>query len=150
MFAEDVGLLPERSFLELLERPKGQAGVLLPATAQPLTARSTSPEPVLRDFHNIENRDALIDYDAVELVRDANGQPVTRWDGIIDKISPITGEKIPDEAAQVEQLRYLNPRKAQWPQAEYIACIAGTARRLRRSSSSRSTGIWSGRASKRC
>ena len=78
------------------------------------------PEPVLRDFHNIENRDALIDYDAVEVVRDADGRPVTRWDGITFKTSPITGEKIPDEAAQVEQVRYLNPRKAEWPQADYI------------------------------
>ena len=78
------------------------------------------PEPVLRDFHNIENRDALIDYDAVEVVRDANGQPVTRWDGITYKTSPITGEQIPDETAQVEQLRYLNPRQAEWPQADYI------------------------------
>ncbi|SDW61250.1 class I SAM-dependent DNA methyltransferase [Thiocapsa roseopersicina] len=78
------------------------------------------PEPVLRDFHNIENRDALIDYDAVEVVCDADGQPVTRWDGITFKTSPITGEKIPDETAQVEQLRYLNPRKAAWPQADFI------------------------------
>jgi hypothetical protein len=78
------------------------------------------PEPVLRDFHNIEHRDALIDYDAVEVVRNADGQPVTRWDGITFKTSPITGEPIPDEAGQVEQLRFLNPRKAEWPQADYI------------------------------
>src|SRR5690606_39998721 len=34
--------------------------------------------------------------------------------------SPITGEDIPDEAAQVVQMRYVNPRKAEWPQADYI------------------------------
>ncbi|WPP45563.1 class I SAM-dependent DNA methyltransferase [Pseudomonas sp. AN-1] len=78
------------------------------------------PEPVLRDFHNIEHRDALIAYDAVELVTDESGKPLTRWDGISYKPSPITGEPIPDEAAQVEQYRYLNPRKAEWPQADYI------------------------------
>lgn len=78
------------------------------------------PEPVLRDFHNIENRDALIDYEAMELVVDADGKPVTRWDGVSYKISPITGEKIPDESCQVEQYRYLAPRKAVWPQADYI------------------------------
>ncbi len=78
------------------------------------------PEPVLRDFHNIEHRDALIAYDAVELLRDEAGKPITRWDGITTKTSPITGEQVPDESAQVEQYRYINPRKAEWPQADYI------------------------------
>lgn len=78
------------------------------------------PEPVLRDFHNIEHRDALISYDAMHLITDEAGKPLTRWDGLTYKTSPITGEKIPDEAAQVEQYRYSNPRQAQWPQADYI------------------------------
>lgn len=78
------------------------------------------PEPVLRDFHNIEHRDALIAYEAVELLRDETGKPITRWDGITTKTSPITGEQVPDESAQVEQYIYRNPRKAEWPQAEYI------------------------------
>ncbi|MBJ2221813.1 class I SAM-dependent DNA methyltransferase [Pseudomonas sp. MF7453] len=78
------------------------------------------PEPVLRDFHNIEHRDALITYDAVELVTDESGKPVTRWDGITTKTSPVTGEKVPDDAAQVQQYIYRNPRKAEWPQADYI------------------------------
>lgn len=78
------------------------------------------PEPVLRDFKNIENRDALIAYDAVERVTDESGKPLTRWDGISYKPSPVTGELIPDESAQIEQYRYINPRKAAWPQADYI------------------------------
>lgn len=78
------------------------------------------PEPVLRDFHNIEHRDALIAYEAVELLRDESGKPITRWDGITTKTSPITGEQVPDESAQVEQYIYRNPRKAEWPQADYI------------------------------
>ncbi|WP_323846007.1 class I SAM-dependent DNA methyltransferase [Microbulbifer magnicolonia] len=78
------------------------------------------PEPVLRDFHNIEHRDALIDYDARELVTDDSGVPLTRWDGVTTKASPITGEQIPDESAQVPQYRYINPRRAAWPQADYI------------------------------
>jgi len=78
------------------------------------------PEPVLRDFHNIEHRDALIAYDAVELISDEAGKPVTRWDGLTYKTSQVTGEQIPDESAQVEQYRYLNPRQAEWPQADYI------------------------------
>ena len=78
------------------------------------------PEPVLRDFKNIENRDALITYDAQELLCDDAGRPLTRWDGISYKTSPVTGEPVPDESAQIEQYRYVNPRKAEWPQADYI------------------------------
>ncbi|MCI1008256.1 class I SAM-dependent DNA methyltransferase [Pseudomonas oryzihabitans] len=78
------------------------------------------PEPVLRDFHNIEHRDALITYDAVDLVIDESGKPLTRWDGVTTKTSPITGEQVPDESAQVEQYAYRNPRKAEWPEADYI------------------------------
>ncbi len=78
------------------------------------------PEPVLRDFKNIENRDALLAYDAQELLCDDAGRPLTRWDGITYKTSPVTGEPVPDESAQIEQYRYLNPRKAEWPQADYI------------------------------
>jgi hypothetical protein len=78
------------------------------------------PEPVLRAFHNIEHRDALITYDHIETVMDDEDKPVTRWDGFTYKTSPITGEQIPDEAVQVPQYRYLNPRKAEWPKADYI------------------------------
>lgn len=78
------------------------------------------PEPVLRAFHNIEHRDALITYDHIETVMDDEDKPVTRWDGITYKASPITGEQIPDESVQVPQYRYLNPRKAEWPKADYI------------------------------
>ncbi len=78
------------------------------------------PEPVLRDFRNIEHRDALIEYEREEPVTDEAGRPVTRWDGVTYRKSPITGEDIPDEAAQVVQMRYVNPRKAEWPQADYI------------------------------
>lgn len=78
------------------------------------------PEPVLRDFRNIQHRDALIDYEREEPVTDEAGRPVTRWDGVTYRKSPITGEDIPDETAQVVQMRYVNPRKAEWPQADYI------------------------------
>lgn len=78
------------------------------------------PEPVLRDFKNIENRDALISYERREVLLDAQGKPVTRWDGETYKTSPITGENIPDESAQVEQYRYLGVSKSVWPKADYI------------------------------
>lgn len=81
---------------------------------------SMPAEPILRDFKNIENRDALIEYDAEELLVDASGQPITRWDGVTMKTSPITGELIPDESAQRVQYVYKNPRKAVWPEADFI------------------------------
>ncbi|MEZ5535284.1 MAG: type IIL restriction-modification enzyme MmeI [Thiolinea sp.] len=77
-------------------------------------------EPILRDFHNIENRDAVLAYDGVETVLDEAAEPVTRWDGRTTKPHPVTGKEVPDESARVPVLRYLNPRKAEWPQADYI------------------------------
>lgn len=78
------------------------------------------PEPILRDFRNIENRDALIEYDSREPVLDDDGRPVTLWDGISYRESPVTGELIPDGGQRIPVYRYHNPRKAKWPEAEYI------------------------------
>lgn len=80
------------------------------------------PEPpILRDFANIENRDAVLAYDEVEYVMDkTTGKAVTRWDGRTFKTHPVTGEQVPDERATVVQERYVNPRHAQWPQANFI------------------------------
>lgn len=78
------------------------------------------PEPVLRDFHNIENRDALIGYDSRSKLLDENSQPVTIWDGLTMKTSPITGELIPDESARTPVYQYHNPKLADWPQADFI------------------------------
>jgi hypothetical protein len=78
------------------------------------------PEPILKDFHNIECRDALIDYDAREPMTDEHGQPVTIWDGISYKESPTTGELIRDESGRTTVYRYINPTKAEWPEADYI------------------------------
>ncbi|MGH8156288.1 MAG: class I SAM-dependent DNA methyltransferase, partial [Rhodanobacteraceae bacterium] len=78
------------------------------------------PQPVVRDFRNIENRDAVLAYDKVEYVTDARGVPVTRWDGKTYKPSPVTGEPVPDEAARTPLERYVNPRKAAWPKADFV------------------------------
>ena len=81
----------------------------------------TNPqEPILRDYHNIECRDAVLAYDTIEPLLDDDGTPVTRWDGETMKISPVTGEEIPDETARTPVYRYVNPRKAEWPEAEFI------------------------------
>lgn len=78
------------------------------------------PEPVLRDVKTIENRDALITWDRRELERDQYGRPVTRWDGETMKKHPVTGKDVPDETARVEVYRYINPRAAKWPKADFI------------------------------
>jgi hypothetical protein len=77
-------------------------------------------EPVIHDYRNIECRDAVLAWDGQEPMRDASGQLVTRWDGTTFKPHPATGELVPDERAVVPQWRYLNPRAAEWPQAEFI------------------------------
>lgn len=78
------------------------------------------PEPILQDFHNIEFRDAVLDYDGKELDIDIKtGQVKTRWGGKMIK-HPVTGEDVPDASDQIPIYRYLNPRPAIWPDADYI------------------------------
>jgi len=78
------------------------------------------PQPVLKAFKNIECRDAVLDYDSWEYKMDESGRPVMRWDGQTYKKSPTTGEDIPDERAQIPEEVYINPRKAEWPEADYV------------------------------
>lgn len=78
------------------------------------------PQPVIRDFKNIENRDAVLDWDEVEFDTDESGKPKTRWDGVTMKVSPVTGKDVPDESAQIPIERYINPRKAEWPEADFV------------------------------
>ncbi len=78
------------------------------------------PQPVIRDFRNIENRDAVLAYDRMEYVTDERGVPVSRWDGVSMKRSPVTGEDVPDDSKRVPLERYVNPRKAAWPEADFV------------------------------
>lgn len=78
------------------------------------------PQPVIRDFRNIEARDAVLEWDDVRYVTDEAGVPVTRWDGETMKVSPVTGEQVPDENARRPVEQYANPRKAAWPEADFI------------------------------
>ena len=82
--------------------------------------RAAPSEPVLRDFHNIENRDAVLAWDATTPRVDAEGRPVTRWDGTTTIRHPVTGEPVPDPEARVQVLDYANPRPAEWPEADFI------------------------------
>lgn len=77
-------------------------------------------EPVVHNYGNIECRDAVLAWDAQELAYDDAGQLLSRWDGRTYKTHPVTGEQVPDEAAQVPQWRYVGARPATWPQADFI------------------------------
>ena len=77
-------------------------------------------EPVVHNYGNIECRDAVLAWDALEPALDAHGQQLSRWDGSSFKTHPVTGEQVPDEAAQVPQWHYVGARQAQWPQADFI------------------------------
>ncbi len=77
-------------------------------------------EPVLHAYGTIKHQDAILAYDREELLRDAAGVPVTRWDGISMKRHPVTGEIVPDPDRRMEVYRYVNPRPAEWPEAEFI------------------------------
>lgn len=78
------------------------------------------PEPILHAYGTIREHDAILAYDRQELLRDGKGKLVTVWDGVTRKLHPITGEEIPDESARKEVYNYLNPRRADWPEAEFI------------------------------
>lgn len=77
-------------------------------------------EPVVHDYGNIVCRDAVLAYDGREPATDAEGRAITRWDGRTMKAHPVTGEDVPDDTARVPEWRYLNPRQAEWPQADFI------------------------------
>jgi hypothetical protein len=77
-------------------------------------------EPVLHAYGTIEQKDAILHYDKIEMLRDVNGKPLSRWDGVTKKRHPLTGEEIPDPDAQIEQFEYVNPRAAKWPEVEFI------------------------------
>ena len=61
-------------------------------------------EPILRAFHNIKVENAVLQADPV-LARDAKGLPKTRRDA---------------DGAAVEVYTYKNPRRADWPPADFI------------------------------
>ncbi|CAB1369803.1 class I SAM-dependent DNA methyltransferase [Denitratisoma oestradiolicum] len=78
------------------------------------------PSPILKDFRNIECRDAVLAHEGMEYVTDEGGQVQSRWDGKTFKTHPVTGKPVPDESAQVPLERYRHPRPAAWPEADVV------------------------------
>ncbi|MDP3070165.1 MAG: hypothetical protein Q8N18_07750 [Opitutaceae bacterium] len=89
------------------------------------------PEPVLRAFKNIECRDAVLAYDKKEFATDAHGATRFVWDRKTMKTDPVTGRAVPDEKAVIPLETFVDPHKAEWPQADFIVGnppFLGTAR----------------------
>ncbi len=76
-------------------------------------------EPILHDFRTIEEADALLAWDGVEIERDKAGRPVTSWGGRT-RLHPTTGKAVPDETDQIEAVRFLGGRQAEWPEVDFI------------------------------
>jgi hypothetical protein len=69
------------------------------------TRGGAPPEPILRDFKTIKVQDAVLAWSTKELARDERGKPLVRTDG---------------EGNRVEVWRYVNPKRPEWPAADYI------------------------------
>ncbi len=72
------------------------------------------PEPILQRYENIQCRDAVLTWNGTR----KTGH--TRWDGQTCKVHPVTGNPVPDDAAQVPILEYMDPKPAPWPEADFI------------------------------
>ena len=82
--------------------------------------KASPAEPVLRDFKNIKNRDAVLDWESRKPRLDDQDRPVTRWDGTTKILHPVTGDEVPDPEARVQVYDYAKPRPATWPEADFI------------------------------
>lgn len=82
--------------------------------------KAAPSEPILRDFRNIEHRDAVLTWTGRTPRMDEADAPVTRWDGVTTIRHPATGEEVPDPSARVQVFDYADPRPATWPEATFI------------------------------
>ena len=81
----------------------------------------TGDRPLLPKDQSIFAQDAVLAYDARTPRRDPEtGEILTVWNGHSTKPHPITGKEVPDESATIALFDYSNPRRAEWPQADYI------------------------------
>lgn len=80
----------------------------------------TRDRPLLPKQETIVRQDAVLAYDERTPRRDENGNFVTIWDGRTTRPHPVTGNEVPDEAAQIPVFDYSNPRRAEWPEADFV------------------------------
>jgi hypothetical protein len=80
----------------------------------------TNDRPLLPKHNTIECRDAVLAYDEKIPRKDEHGNFVNIWDGRTTKPHPVTGKEVPDESARTNLFDYTNPKRAEWPRADYI------------------------------
>lgn len=73
------------------------------------------PEPILRDTGTLEQRDAVLAWDAI-VHRPERDRP----DPTPRIVHPVTGELVPDPTAKLPYLEYVGARQAEWPAADFI------------------------------
>ncbi|HKG77219.1 MAG TPA: DNA methyltransferase [Beijerinckiaceae bacterium] len=56
----------------------------------------------------------------MSLLKDEHGWPITRQDPRATKLHPVTGEPVPDPDAKQAVYRFVSPRPASWPEADFI------------------------------
>lgn len=77
-------------------------------------------DPILRQYGNIRQQDAVLSYSEKKPRLGSDGKPISRWDGHSTKPHPVTGLEVPDETAQTAVFDYLDPKPATWPDADFI------------------------------
>lgn len=82
--------------------------------------KATPSEPVLRDFKNIKQSDALLTLEGERFAVNDRGQPVTIWDGETYTSHPATGKRVPDLEARVNVLEFDTSKVSDWPKADFI------------------------------
>jgi hypothetical protein len=81
----------------------------------------TGDRPLLPKDKSIFEQDAVLAYDERTPRRDLqSGEILTVWNGYTTKTHPVTGKEVPDESARRALFDYTNPRRAEWPQADFI------------------------------
>jgi hypothetical protein len=81
----------------------------------------TGDRPLLPKTPSIRQQDAVLAYDErIPRKNPDTDEILTIWDGHTTKPHPVTGKEIPDESACIPLFDYTNPRRAEWPQADFI------------------------------
>lgn len=80
----------------------------------------TKDRPLLPKQQTILRQDAVLAYDKQTPRKDADGNFVCIWDGHTTKPHPVTGKEVPDDRATIPVYDYTNPRRAEWPEADFI------------------------------
>jgi hypothetical protein len=80
----------------------------------------TQDRPLLPKQQTILHQDAVLAYDRKEFRLDETGRPVTIWDGRTTKPHPVTQKEVPDDTARIPVYNYVNPRRPEWPEADFI------------------------------